>query len=83
MLIHNANELAQYVRTSRKSEKLSQEDLSSKSLLLQRTISTFENHPGGTKLDTLFRILSAANLQLHVVKKGADLEKEGQWNEQW
>ncbi len=83
MLIHNANELAQYVRNCRKSEKLSQSELGSKSLVLQRTISTFENHPGGVKLDTLFRILSAANLQLHIVEKGVSPEKDNQWAEQW
>lgn len=85
MLVHNPKELAFYLKDTRKSQKLSQEELGRKVGLLQRTISSFENKPEGTKLDTLFRILSAANLQIHIVEKGGELNKDelSGWEEQW
>lgn len=84
MLIHNPKELAQYIRNQRKSQNLSQSDLGSKVGLLQRTISLFENKPDGVKLDTLFRILSATNLQFHIVQKGDVLEGSNtKLDEEW
>jgi hypothetical protein len=37
--------------------------------LRQETISGFENKPGSTKLATLFKLLSALDLELHVIPK--------------
>jgi HTH-type transcriptional regulator / antitoxin HipB len=51
--------------------------------LLQKTLSAFENKPDSTKLETLFRILAALDLQLQVIPK-EDRETITQgWNEEW
>ncbi|MGL5040405.1 MAG: hypothetical protein ACRC6D_09935 [Aeromonas sp.] len=49
----------------------------------QTTVSDFENRPGSTKLDTLFKILSALDLELHVVKRGSTLDQTKSWNKEW
>lgn len=71
MLINSPAHLATVVRDAREQQKLSQDQVSQRVGLKQATISTFENHPDGTKLDTLFRILSAVDLELHVVLKNS------------
>lgn len=70
MLIHNPDDLSAFVRTHRKSQGLSQAEVADRVGLKQATVSEFENKSEGTKLDTLFRILSAANLECHIVPKG-------------
>jgi HTH-type transcriptional regulator / antitoxin HipB len=48
--------------------------------LRQETISAFENKAERTKLDTLFRILAALNLEIHVVPHGTKVSK---WDQEW
>jgi len=73
MLIHSPNDLALFVRTHRKKNKLSQAALAESVGLKQTTISAFEQNPERTKMDTLFRILSAAGIQMTVVPKSIDM----------
>jgi HTH-type transcriptional regulator/antitoxin HipB len=49
--------------------------------LEQKTISGFENRPENIKLETLFHILSAVNLEIRIASR--DASSEQQWNEEW
>lgn len=84
MLIHNPDELASYIRDQRKSKKLSQSEVGDSVGLQQNTISEFEIRPDGTKLDTLFRILSATHLELHLTPKDKLTKTDKTaWKEEW
>ena len=80
MILHSPQELASLVNTLRKKQALSQEMIADLSGLKQATVSAFENRPENTKLDTLFRILSAANLDLVIQEKKMDEQvKDSEW----
>lgn len=79
MILNNPKALASYIADQRKQQKLSQATVSDRVGLKQSTISEFENNPDGTKLDTLFRILSALNLDLQVEPKKLDILNNDEW----
>ncbi len=81
MLIHSPQELANLINSHRKSLKLSQSQVSSKVGLKQTTISRLENKPESTELATLFRILSALDLEVDITPKLKN--KNSLWKEQW
>lgn len=82
MLSRSPQELALLVVKQRKKLKLSQAAVADLVGLKQKTISAFENKPEGTKLDTLFLILSAVQLDIRVMaKKGGTAES--QWQQEW
>lgn len=82
MIVHNPDELAMFVKQARKRLKLNQSDIGDAVGLKQATVSAFETQPDSTKIDTLFRILSAANLDIHLCPKGENTKKNG-WEEEW
>ena len=52
----------------------------------QDTVSKFENKPDNVRLDTLFRLLSALDLEVHLVPKGglaSKGNKDKEWTEKW
>ncbi|WP_232605361.1 hypothetical protein [Photobacterium phosphoreum] len=52
----------------------------------QTTVSAFENMPEGTKVETLFKLLAALDLELHVQPRNSNTETQNsnqQWNEEW
>ena len=82
MIIHNAKELAMAVKHYRKKQQLMQTEISDIVGLKQSTVSAFENNPDSTKIETLFRILSATNLIIHISPKEEAGEKSD-WSEAW
>jgi HTH-type transcriptional regulator / antitoxin HipB len=82
MIVHSARELAIYMRDSRKQQKLSQTEAGDRVGIDQSTVSGFENNPEGTKLETLFRLLSSLELELEIVSISAQKGKSG-WKEEW
>lgn len=82
MKVTNAKQLSSYLKDVRQSERLSQEKVASKVGIRQDTVSNFELQPGTTKLETLFRILAALNLELEVKPRGHQQETGG-WKEEW
>ena len=80
IILHSASELAALVIKQRKKLKLSQAMVAKKIGIKQQTLSAFENNPEGTKLQTLFYILSAVNLDLSALLKSSD---ENTWKEEW
>jgi len=83
MLIRSPKELALLIASQRKKLKLSQGEAGDLVGLKQKTISALENHPEHTQLDTLFRILSALNLDIKVSVKNEELLESKQWKEEW
>jgi HTH-type transcriptional regulator/antitoxin HipB len=61
--------LGSIIRHYRKSKKLSQSDLGELYLIQQKTISDLESGTGGTKIETLYRVLGALGLELVIRSK--------------
>ena len=86
MLIHSPIELAQYYRDQRKQQNKSQTDVAEEVVIRQDTVSKFENKPENMRLDTVFRLLAALDLELHVVPKDLNITEEIKptaWDEKW
>lgn len=83
MLIHSPKELALLISNQRKKMKLSQASVGQLVGLKQQTISEFEIKPESTLLDTLFRILSALDLDMNVISKNESLDHKARWTEEW
>lgn len=82
MLIPSAKELAALITDQRKKLNLTQAEVADRVGLQQKTISAFENKPEGTKIETLFQILSALNLDLNLTPKKSNVTKT-QWQQEW
>jgi HTH-type transcriptional regulator / antitoxin HipB len=82
MIIHSTRELAEFTRDRRKRERLSQAEVSERVGLRQMTVSAFESKPDSTKLETLFRLLSALNLEMRIIPKGTKEDDQG-WDKEW
>lgn len=79
--IRSPKELALIVMSQRKKLKFSQLATSNLVGLKQATISAFENKPESTQLETLFRILSALNLDMTISEKNDSHNVE--WKDEW
>jgi len=85
MLITSPKQLAIHLRDERKHKKLSQAKTADPVGLKQDTVSKFEINPETTRIQTLFRILSSLNLEMHIVQKSestysrADDDGEEKW----
>lgn len=82
MLIHSPQALAELAYSQRKRNQLSQTQATSKVGLKQTTLSRFETKPEGTQLATLFRILSALDLEMHIIPK-SKAQNSTRWKEEW
>jgi HTH-type transcriptional regulator / antitoxin HipB len=80
--ITTANMLAHAIRDERKKRKLSQQALAEQAAIKQSTISAFENNPDGTKLETLFKLLSEMGLELHLAERDQPSNNVG-WEQEW
>lgn len=83
MKVTSPASLASAVKDQRKLSKQTQTHTAELIGIKQTTVSDFENRPESTKLETLFKILSALDLELHVVKKGDTLDEEKVWTKEW
>ncbi|EQC00746.1 helix-turn-helix domain-containing protein [Photorhabdus temperata] len=66
MKVTNSKQLSVYLKDVRLTQKLTQGKVASKVGIRQDTVSSFEQHPDSTKLETFFKILSALNLELDI-----------------
>lgn len=83
MFARSPKELALLVTHKRKKLKLSQAEVGNLVGLKQQTISEFEIRPESTQIDTLFRILSALNLDIRVSAKDEAPAMKNKWKEEW
>ncbi|WP_158768612.1 MULTISPECIES: helix-turn-helix domain-containing protein [unclassified Paraglaciecola] len=80
MKVTNSKQLSAYIKDIRLNQKQSQTDTAKKVGIRQDTISSFELNPDSTKLNTLFKILSALNLELEVKVRNSTLSEQQQGN---
>ncbi|MBE0511272.1 MAG: helix-turn-helix domain-containing protein [Gammaproteobacteria bacterium] len=85
MLIHTPIDLAKFYRDQRKLHGISQTAVAQAISLRQDTVSKFEIKPDNVRLETLFRLLTALDLELHLVPKGESVSDGNTtgWNEPW
>lgn len=91
MLIHSPAVLARYYRDQRKQRAVTQVDVAEDVAIRQDTVSKFELKPDNVRLDTLFRLLAALDLEMHIVPRGGTTPAHGDktnsenkgWTEQW
>lgn len=82
MYIRSPKDLALFVVNQRKKLNLSQSEVAKLIGIKQSTLSSFENKPQSTKLETLFHILSAVELDINIFPKD-DTSHKKQWKEEW
>lgn len=75
--------LAQAIRDARKQRSLTQRETAASMGMKQSTASEFENHPEGTRLDTLFKLLAALDLKLQVVSRRGKNNSSDGWDQEW
>ncbi|MCH1931509.1 helix-turn-helix domain-containing protein [Shewanella sp. A25] len=92
MKVTTPKQLSNYLKDVRLSQKLSQTKVASKVGIRQDTVSSFEQNPASTKLDTLFKLLSSLNLELEIKPRLTDADSsqssctqsgEPSWKEEW
>lgn len=83
MKVTNAKQLSTCLKDARLNAQLSQSKVASKVGIRQDTVSSFELNPDSTKLETLFKILSALNLELDIKVRNPQLVDEQEWKEEW
>lgn len=80
-LILSPQALGNVIKRQRKIKNLSQEEAGINFNLDQTTISTVENGAAGTRLETIFRVLAALDLEMIIRPK--KLESNHKIKEQW
>ena len=79
-LIHSAKSLGNALRRVRKLKKLSQKEAGIPFSLEQSTVSSLEQGAKGTRLETLFRMLAALDLEMVIrTKKTPTDNKKEEW----
>ena len=77
-IARTTKDIGNVLRNARKARKLTQTDLARRAGVWQRTISNIETSASGAKLDTIFDLLAALDLEIHIVPrskmKPGDLE---------
>jgi len=83
MNITSAKALAHVLNNERKQRKLTQHDIAELIGVRQPTVSSFENGPEGTRLDTLFKLLAALDLELQVMPRNRISAEVKAWDQEW
>lgn len=82
MKITSPKLLAQALKNARTDKKLTQQETAETIGIKQSTVSGFENQPDKARIETLFKLLSALELELHVTER--DNEKPTKsWDQEW
>lgn len=83
MNITSTKMLANALRNERKKRKLSQSKTAETIGLKQSTVSEFENYPDGTRLETLFKLLVALDLELQITPRNSNPQDKTTWDQEW
>jgi HTH-type transcriptional regulator/antitoxin HipB len=68
-IARSTKDLGNVLRQERKAQNLTQAELASRAGVWQRTISNIETSASGAKVDTIFDLLAALDLELHIVPR--------------
>ncbi|NIC04123.1 helix-turn-helix domain-containing protein [Billgrantia bachuensis] len=86
MKITSPEMLAQSMKNARRHHQLTQQGAADLIGIKQATVSAFENHPERSRIETLFKLLSALELELHVTERNrpeAKAADERGWDQEW
>ncbi|WP_323372724.1 helix-turn-helix domain-containing protein [Winslowiella arboricola] len=83
MKITSAKMLASALRNERKKRHQSQKKTAETIGLKQSTVSGFENYPDGTRLETLFKLLAALDLELQIAPRNSKEGDTTSWDQEW
>ena len=77
-IARTTKDIGHVLRNARKAQGLTQAELATRAGIWQRTVSNVETSASGAKIDTIFDLLAALDLELHIVPrskmKPGDLE---------
>ena len=82
-IIHSPADLSLLIKNQRKKLKLSQAEVGELVGFKQKTISAIENTPKSVKLSTVFRVLSALDLEMKISTQKEAEKTTTQWVEEW
>lgn len=68
-IARTTKDLGNALRQARKAQNLTQAELASRAGIWQRTVSNIETSASGAKVDTIFGLLAALDLELHIVPR--------------
>lgn len=74
-LARSPQDIGHAIREARKARKLTQKDLAIRSGVWQETISKIENGQSGTKMETIFDLLSALDLDVNIEERSKGSSK--------
>lgn len=77
--ITSAEDLGRTLKMHRKKRGLTQVQAGAKFNLTQKTVSNIENGRPGVQLDTLFRLMSALNLEMHLEPRDTSYKGKEPW----
>jgi HTH-type transcriptional regulator/antitoxin HipB len=78
-IINSPKSLGHAIKQARKAKKLNQTEAGNIFKIDQTTFSSIEQGAPGTRLETLFRVLAALNLEITINPKKNNPDKEGEW----
>jgi HTH-type transcriptional regulator/antitoxin HipB len=82
MKITSPKQLAQAIKNTRTDKELTQQKTAGQIGIKQSTVSGFENQPDKARIETLFKLLSALELELRISER--DSEKPAtRWDQEW
>lgn len=82
MKITSPEMLAHALKNARKQRDLTQQEIADHIGIKQATVSGFESRPDKSRIETLFKLLSALDLELRLSKRGAADNQAG-WDQEW
>ncbi|MBN8293408.1 helix-turn-helix transcriptional regulator [Rhodobacter sp. NTK016B] len=68
-IARTTKDLGQVLRAARKAQGLTQAELAARAGVWQRTVSNIETGTSGAKVDTIFDLLAALDLELRIVPR--------------
>ena len=68
-IARTTKDLGHVLRQARKAQNLTQADLAARAGVWQRTVSNIETSASGAKVDTIFDLLAALDLELRIVPR--------------
>lgn len=77
--ITSSETLGKVLRMYRKQQNLTQAEAGRKFNMTQKTVSLIEAGKQGIRLETLFKILSALGLEMHLEPRVKSVKEQGLW----
>lgn len=74
-IVHSSGSLGQFFQRVRKAKKLTQASAGDAFRIDQTTVSSIEQGAAGTRIDTIFRMLAALDLEM-IIQDKANSSKE-------